>query len=68
VCRWWCPDLHEPFRKVFDECVPGAVKVADPMHVVMAGNRCVDKTRRGVQNEQLDHRVRASEPLYGARK
>jgi transposase len=61
-------DLHEPFRKAFDECVPTAVKVADPMHVVMAGNRCVDRTRRRVQTEQLAHRGRASEPLYGARK
>ncbi len=61
-------DLHEPFRKAFDECVPAAVKVADPMHVVMAANRCVDKTRRRVQNEQLEHRGRAAEPLYGARK
>ena len=29
-------DLHEPFRATFDECVPDAVQVADPMHVVMA--------------------------------
>jgi transposase len=61
-------DLHEPFRKAFADCVPAAVKVADPMHVVMVGNRCVDKTRRRVQTEQLNHRGRGSEPLYGARK
>ena len=40
-------DLHEPFRNAFDECVPAAVQVADPMHVVMAANRCPDKTRLG---------------------
>lgn len=61
-------DLHEPFRAAFVECVPDAVQVADPMHVVMAANRCADKTRRRVQNEQLAHRGRAGEPLYGARK
>ena len=40
------------------KCVPDAVQVADPMHVVMAANRCPDKTRRGVQQEQLEHRGR----------
>jgi Transposase len=38
------------------------------MHVVMSANRCPDKTRRRVQNEQLAHRGRAHEPLYGVRK
>jgi transposase len=61
-------DLHEPFRKAITEQLPGSVLVADPMHVVMAGNRCPDKTRRRVQNEQLAHRGRGKEPLYGARK
>jgi Transposase len=45
-----------------------AVLVADPMHVVMAANRCPDKIRRRVQNEELLHRGRSSEPLYAARK
>ena len=61
-------DLHEPFRAAFVECVPDAVQVADPMHVVMAANRCPDKTRRRVQNEQLAHRGRGDDPLFGARK
>ena len=61
-------DLHEPFRNAFEECVPDAVKVADPMHVVMAANRCPDKTRRRIQNEQLAHRGRKDDPLFGARK
>ena len=60
-------DLHEPFRNAFNECVPAAVQVADPMHVVMAANRCPDKTRRRVQNEQLAHRGRKDDPLFGAR-
>jgi transposase len=61
-------DLHEPFRAAFNECVPDAVNVADPLYVVMAANRCVDKTRRRVQNEQQGHRGRSGEPLFGARK
>ena len=48
--------------------LPGNTLVADPMHVVMSANRCPDKTRRRVQNEQLAHRGRAHEPLYGVRK
>jgi transposase len=71
----WCEqvkvvvtDLHEPFRKTATEPLPNAVLVADPMHVVMAANRCPDKTRRRVQNEELLHRARNSEPLYAARK
>jgi hypothetical protein len=61
-------DLHEPFRKAATEGLPNAVLVADPMHVVMAANRCPDKTRRRVQNEELVHRGRTNDPLYAARK
>jgi transposase len=61
-------DLHEPFRKAISEQLPGSTLVADPMHVVMSANRCPDKTRRRVQNEQLAHRGRAHEPLHGVRK
>ena len=61
-------DLHEPFRAAFNECVPDATQVADSLHVVMAANRAVDKTRRRVQHEQQGHRGRAGEPLFGARK
>jgi transposase len=61
-------DLHEPFRKAISEQLPDATLVADPMHVVMSANRCPDKTRRSFQNEQLAHRGRAHEPLYGVRK
>ncbi len=61
-------DLHEPFRKAIAEQLPEATLVADPMHVVMAANRCPDKTRRRVQNEQLAQPRRGHEPLYGVRK
>ena len=71
----WCEqvkvvvtDLHEPFRKAATDGLPNATLVADPMHVVMAANRCPDKTRRRVQNEELAHRGRKAEPLYAARK
>jgi transposase len=71
----WCgqvkvvvTDLHEPSRKAATEGLPNATLVADPMHVVMAANRCPDKTRRRVQNDELLHRGRTNEPLYAARK
>lgn len=40
----------------------------DPFHVVRAANRCVDKLRRRVQNEELGHRGRKDDPLYRIRK
>jgi transposase len=42
--------------------------VADPFHVVAVGTRCVDATRRRVQNESLGHRGRKGDPLYRCRK
>jgi transposase len=42
--------------------------VADPFHVVAAGNRCVDEVRRRVQNKLLGHRGRKDDPLYKIRR
>ena len=71
----WCgqvkvvvTDLHEPFRKAATDGLCNATLVADPMHLIMSANRCPDKTRRRVQNEELLHRGRTNDPLYAARK
>jgi transposase len=61
-------DLHEPFRAAFDAQLPHATQVADPFHVVAAGTRVIDRTRRRVQNATLGHRGRKHDPLYRARK
>lgn len=61
-------DLHEPFRRALRDGLPNATAIADPFHVVRAGNRAMDKTRREVQNETLGHRGRKHDPLYRARK
>jgi hypothetical protein len=61
-------DLHEPFRAAFDDQLPHATQVADPLHVVAVGTRVIDRARRRVQNETLGHRGRAADPLYRARK
>jgi hypothetical protein len=42
--------------------------VADHFHVVGVGNRCLDKVRRRVQQETLQHRGRRGDPLYRIRK
>ncbi len=36
--------------------------------MIRAGNRCLDKVRRRVQNETLGHRGRKRDPLYRIRK
>ncbi len=61
-------DLHEPFRAALSHHLPDATAVADPFHVVAVGTRCVDATRRRVQNETLGHRGRKGDPLYRCRK
>jgi transposase len=61
-------DLHEPFRAALARHLPDATAVADPFHVVAVGTRCVDSTRRRVQNDTLGHRGRKHDPLYRCRK
>jgi transposase len=61
-------DLAESFRAGLAGRLDGAVRVADPFHVVRVGNRCVDAVRRRVQNETLGHRGRKDDPLYRIRK
>lgn len=61
-------DLAESYRAGLSPHLDHAARVADPFHVVRVGNRCVDKVRRRVQNEQLGHRGRRRDPLYRIRK
>ena len=61
-------DLAESFRAGLSPHLDHARRVADPFHVVRAGNRCLDKVRRRVQNETLGHRGRKDDPLYRIRK
>ncbi len=61
-------DLAESFRAGLSPHLDHARRVADPFHVVRAGNRCLDKVRRRVQNETLGHRGRKRDPLYRIRK
>ncbi|MGA9077401.1 MAG: transposase [Acidimicrobiales bacterium] len=61
-------DLHEGYRSGLHPDLDHARQVADPFHVVAAGNRCVDEVRRRVQNELLGHRGRKDDPLYKIRR
>lgn len=61
-------DLHEPFRAALAAHLPNATAVADAFHVVGVGTRIVDRTRRRVQQETLDHRGHKGDPLYRGRK
>ena len=61
-------DLHEGFRSGLSPHLDHAVKVADAFHVLQVANRCLDQTRRRVQNETLGHRGRKDDPLYRIRR
>ena len=61
-------DLAESYRKGLHGRLDHATRVADPFHVVRVANRCLDKVRRRVQNETLEHRGRKGDPLYRIRK
>ena len=61
-------DLAESYRAGLSPHLAHATRVADPFHVIRVANRCVDKVRRRVQNETLEHRGRKNDPLYRIRK
>lgn len=60
--------LAESYRAGLSPHLAHATRVADPFHVVRVGNRCLDKVRRRVQQETLEHRGRKGDPLYRIRK
>ena len=61
-------DLSGAYKAVLDACVPTAIQVADPFHVVKLANDRIDEMRRRVQNEVYGHRGRKDDPLYRARR
>jgi transposase len=61
-------DLAESYRAALDGRLAGAIRVADPFHVVRLASRCLDQVRRRVQNDTLGHRGRERAPLYRIRE
>lgn len=61
----------DPFRgygAALSVCLPNAVQVLDPFHVVRLGFAAVDDVRRRVQQDTWGHRGRRGDPLYGIRR
>jgi len=63
-------DPHEGYRNaLINSPFLGEVTlVVDPFHIVRLANQALTRCRQRVQQEQLGHRGRARDPLYGARK
>jgi transposase len=63
-------DPHEGYRNALigSPYLSDVTVVVDPFHIVRLANQCVTRCRQRVQQEQLGHRGRAADPLYGARK
>jgi transposase len=66
--EWAALDLSGPYRKTFNESLPGAVQVADPFHVIKLANTKLDDVRRRTQQETLGHRGHKDDPLYRSRR
>ena len=48
--------------------LPDVTRVLDPFHVVKLGLTCVDEVRRRVQQDTLEHRGFAADPLFRTRR
>ncbi|GLC62601.1 hypothetical protein PLESTB_001918100 [Pleodorina starrii] len=59
--------FHGYANAIRDE-LPEAITVLDAFHVVWLGGQVVDEVRRRVQQDTLDHRGRAGDPLYEIRR
>jgi transposase len=66
--EWAALDLSGPYRKTFNDTLPGAVQVADPFHVIKLANTRLDDVRRRVQHDTLGHRGHKADPLYRSRR
>lgn len=61
----------DPFRgyaNALRSKLPDATLVVDHFHAVRLANAAIDDVRRRVQQEQLGHRGRTGDPLYGIRR
>jgi transposase len=60
----------DPFRgyaNAIDDQLADAIAVLDAFHVIRLGMKAMEECRRRVQQEQLGHRGRKNDPLYGIR-
>jgi transposase len=61
-------DPYRGYASALRTSLPDAVRVLDAFHVVRLGFAAVDDVRRRIQQEQLRHRGRAGDPLFGIRR
>ena len=71
----WCAqiglatlDPSAGYRRALLGHLPNATLVVDHFHVIKLANTAIDDVRRRRQNETLDHRGRAGDPLYRGRR
>lgn len=61
----------DPHRGYYNALVGGLNApevVVDAFHIIQLGNKVVDEVRRRVQQQELGHRGRWGDPLYGIRR
>ena len=61
-------DMSQTYSAVFSQMLPNATQVVDRFHLIRLANAVVDQVRRRVQYQQLGHRGRRGDPLFGIRK
>jgi transposase len=61
-------DPYRGYASALRTALPHAVRVLDAFHVVRLGFAAVDDVRRRIQREDLGHRGRREDPLYGIRR
>ncbi len=61
-------DPHRGYANGVAEHLAHATLVVDPFHVIRLANMAIDDVRRRVQQDELGHRGRKGDPLYGIRR
>jgi transposase len=61
-------DPHRGYANGVAEKLAHATLVVDPFHAVRLANMAIDDVRRRVQQDELGHRGRKGDPLYGIRR
>jgi transposase len=61
-------DPHRGYANGVAEKLAHATLVVDPFHVIRLANMAIDDVRRRVQQDELGHRGRKGDPLYGIRR
>jgi transposase len=61
-------DPHRGYANAVAAKLAHAALVVDPFHVIRLANTAIDDVRRRVQQDELGHRGRKGDPLYGVRR